>query len=349
MNNESNIKKMIMNRNARNKEGFDETLDTVGNVFTTGSGNGDNEGEKQKWERIGKGFSEDLPGGFVKGWKGSENTGLTIGKGSENTGLTIGKGSENTGVAIGKGSENTGVAIGSGLQTGGEAVGSGLQSAGEAVGGFFKGGAGFNAYRAGQQQVYISPHMKRKNAANAKSQQGVAKVMAGTGPIAMMIIYILDFFIDLVINIISSLSEILMDGFYSLYNLVLGEYQGVLPENNTNGTYVNFQFFRTFITILTPPLGVFMAKGLKGWMNIIICLILCYIHFLLGILYAFVITFKNKYADHYENKQIENAKQIEAAQAAAGQNTASDYAIIFGGICIVSGVLGLFYYILSKI
>ena len=53
-----------------------------------------------------------------------------------------------------------------------------------------------------------------------------------------------------------------------------------------------------------PPFGVLLSKGLYGWFNIIVCMIITYINFIAGIIYAFVITSHNRYADQYEAYQL---------------------------------------------
>lgn len=228
------------------------------------------------------------------------------------------------------------------------AVGS-LKTGIEETGKFFTSGGGFNAYHADEVPRYIPPYIRRRIDSQKKKEVNIAKVMAGTGPISMFIIQVLDFMVDLAINIITILTELFTDGFDFAYSGLLGEYQGIFPENNTYGTYFSFRFFRTFITIITPPVGVFMAKGVKGWMNILICLMFCYIHYAIGILYAFVITFRNKYADRYEKIQETKMEQNKAAQAAAGQGNITDYAYIIGGFLFIGAIFGTLFFILGKI
>lgn len=78
-----------------------------------------------------------------------------------------------------------------------------------------------------------------------------------------------------------------------------------------NGTIFNYTHLRYLVTILVPPLGVFMSKGIYGWVNIIMALFFCYIHYFAGILYALVITYNSKYADLYEKKQADDIKRIK--------------------------------------
>ena len=185
--------------------------------------------------------------------------------------------------------------------------------------------------------------MRRKYNSQELAKVNVGKIMAGTGPISMFVIKVLDFGIDLIINIATTLGRIFTDGFDYAYSSLLGEYQGVFPEDNRFGTYFSFRFLRTFITILTPPVGVFMAKGVKGWFNILICMMLCYIHWVIGILYAFVITFKNRYADRYEKIQEEKVKEIKKIQTALGQNTTTDYAFVVGGFLFIATLVFILY------
>lgn len=78
-----------------------------------------------------------------------------------------------------------------------------------------------------------------------------------------------------------------------------------------HGSIFNYAHLRYLVTILVPPLGVFMSKGIYGWVNIIMALFFCYIHYFVGILYALVITHNSKYADLYEKKQEIDIKRIK--------------------------------------
>jgi len=49
------------------------------------------------------------------------------------------------------------------------------------------------------------------------------------------------------------------------------------------------QIVRFAMTILFPPFAVFMAKGITGWVHILICLILTAMFYLPGMMYAFII------------------------------------------------------------
>jgi uncharacterized membrane protein YqaE (UPF0057 family) len=58
-----------------------------------------------------------------------------------------------------------------------------------------------------------------------------------------------------------------------------------------------------------PPFGIMLSKGMYGWFSILVCVLLTYMHYLAGIIYAFVITMHNRYADQYEQYQIKKFEQ----------------------------------------
>ena len=91
------------------------------------------------------------------------------------------------------------------------------------------------------------------------------------------------------------------------YNLIFGNFNGIIPSSLKQGKVVSMKWFRYAMTVLMPPFGVFLNKGIYGWFNILVCMLLTYINYLLGIVYAIVITMRNRYADQYEDKQIEIA------------------------------------------
>ena len=61
------------------------------------------------------------------------------------------------------------------------------------------------------------------------------------------------------------------------------------------------------MNVLMPPFGIMLSKGMYGWFSILVCVLLTYIHYLAGIIYAFIITMHNRYADQYEQYQIKKS------------------------------------------
>ena len=83
-----------------------------------------------------------------------------------------------------------------------------------------------------------------------------------------------------------------------------------------------------------PPFGVLLSKGLYGWFNILVCVIITYINFIAGIVYAFVITSRNRYADQYEEREIAIAldknPEVDAIADAGALMSTVGFVALFG-------------------
>ena len=93
--------------------------------------------------------------------------------------------------------------------------------------------------------------------------------------------------------------------FKSIYKLLFGSWEG--PFGNLKKKWQNKTFtdlygkkhkllrcydvwiFRYIITIMFPPMGVFLAKGIHGWMYILACCFLTVLFYFPGLMYAFII------------------------------------------------------------
>lgn len=155
-----------------------------------------------------------------------------------------------------------------------------------------------------------TPAYRRKLKREKRKRAKKAGLLLGQGPITMFLIYMLDF----VIKLIARMGELVLDftslGFGSVYDLFYGSYDGFIPNSEKFGSMISFKPIRMFITLLIPPVGVFLSKGLYGMFNVIICFILTYIHIIFGIIYAFVITYRNRYADRYEEMEYKRLMMI---------------------------------------
>lgn len=138
------------------------------------------------------------------------------------------------------------------------------------------------------------------------------------GPITGIVLSAIDAITGLIIRLSILLLQISSLAFDFTYNLIFGNFNGIIPSSLKKGKVVSMKWFRYAMTVMMPPFGVFLNKGIYGWFNILVCIILTYIHYLLGIVYAIVITVRNRYADQYEDKQMKIAlannppKQVKA-------------------------------------
>ena len=119
-------------------------------------------------------------------------------------------------------------------------------------------------------------------------------------------------FFDIFINgIIKVVNEILYSSF-KFGNEIFKKDDEALKKNIfKKGTIYDSIYVRYIITIAFPPLGVFLSKGLHGWMNVILCIFFCYINYILGIVYALIITYNSHFPDLYTHMQKEKINEIQ--------------------------------------
>ena len=127
------------------------------------------------------------------------------------------------------------------------------------------------------------------------------------GIITGLVLSIIDMLMNFIIRFSLLLLQISSLAYDFTYNLIFGNFNGIIPSALKKGKVISMKWFRYAITVMMPPFGVFLNKGIYGWFNILVCIILTYIHYLIGIVYAIVITMINRYADQYEDKQMEIA------------------------------------------
>jgi uncharacterized membrane protein YqaE (UPF0057 family) len=120
------------------------------------------------------------------------------------------------------------------------------------------------------------------------------------GPLSIVIIAIIDLAITMAGNLISLIMDFSSSGFSFIYDMVYDTGTDLIPNSEKFGQSLSMKPMRVIVTVLIPPLGIFLSKGLMGWFNILLCFVLMYINFFLGVIYALVVTYRNRYADRYE-------------------------------------------------
>jgi uncharacterized membrane protein YqaE (UPF0057 family) len=142
-------------------------------------------------------------------------------------------------------------------------------------------------------------HWSRKqNIQNGSNQLG--GIIGRPGPITGIVMTIVEGLVVLIIKFVVFIFSITTYSFEWVNNMTFGNFKGILPTSLGKGKVISMKFFRYTMTVLMPPMGVFLNKGMYGWFNVLVCAILTYINFIAGIIYAFVITSRNRYADQYE-------------------------------------------------
>ena len=110
------------------------------------------------------------------------------------------------------------------------------------------------------EKVLLNPHQK-------------ALAFSNRGPVATFVCTVIEFVFKIMIDILKLLYKIWLMVFKAVWNLLFGAFGGVFG-NLTDNKYSECSgsasfYFRYFMTILFPPAGVFMAKGISGFLQII--------------------------------------------------------------------------------
>ena len=155
-------------------------------------------------------------------------------------------------------------------------------------------------------------YVSKKNWARKKQIQDgegdqLSRLVGRPGPITGIVLSLLDMISTFFIKLFVILLQISTIAFEWVNNLIFGNLKGIIPNEIQKGAVVNLKWFRYAMTVIMPPMGVFFSKGVYGSFNVIVCVVLTYINYLVGIIYAFVITRRNRYADQYEDQAYKSA------------------------------------------
>ena len=108
----------------------------------------------------------------------------------------------------------------------------------------------------------------------------------------------------------------------------------MLPKNKASTMY---DVDRKQCEVILLLIGIFMSKGISGWINIVLSIGLMYINYFLGIAYGVLITFNSFYSDFYQQKEEQNYREIiENENIDEKSNNAK---FIFVMICLLFAVL----------
>ena len=188
------------------------------------------------------------------------------------------------------------------------------------------------------------PAKERKARIENERNIEVRNIMQGEGPFGLLIVGILDWVVDSLYKMNNGLFSLTKDAF----NLVaIDKNIEVFPSNGyTNEKYyISYGYLRYFVTLATPPVGIFMAKGLSGWFNILITVMFCYINYFLGIIYAFLLSYNSKYAKAYAKRQEEIRKEAEPITETSDATPTNKATIIFFILMGFAFIFTLFYLI----
>jgi uncharacterized membrane protein YqaE (UPF0057 family) len=172
---------------------------------------------------------------------------------------------------------------------------------------------------------------------------GLGAIIGRPGPITGIILYVVDLIIHLFLKFTFYLFDITQYAYNWVTNILFGNFQGIIPKSWGKGKVVSTKFFRYTMNVLMPPFGIMLSKGMYGWFSILVCVLLTYIHYLAGIIYAFVITTHNRYADQYEQYQMKKFEQ-EYDQVEVEQDMKAFFSTLVFIVMLVSVFIFFFSY-----
>jgi len=180
-----------------------------------------------------------------------------------------------------------------------------------------------------QNTIYVSMrHYRRKQKVEDYHKRKMKDTMEKSGVLALTMMYIWDAFVEIFVGLVFDIFDIMFYSFDYTYVYLFGNYNAIIPDVEKYGMRFSYKTFRYIITLLMPPVGVLMGKGLYGWFNMLITVILCYVSYPLGIVYAFIITADNRYADRYERVDIKRVRDIQQAARNDDEEKANRYALL---------------------
>lgn len=114
-----------------------------------------------------------------------------------------------------------------------------------------------------------------------------------------------------VMNMIIDLIMIVVDVFWFVFKIVFFKtYELMIPNEFDFGLKsgkkycFNLLSFRMLITFLCPPLGVFMAYGLRGFVQIGICAVLSLFFYIPGLIYGLIVILRSDVAEYIEQVEL---------------------------------------------
>lgn len=193
---------------------------------------------------------------------------------------------------------------------------------------------------------------KKRRKAKEKEQtfktENRKEILTGRGPVGLVIAKIVDVMISTVKKVIYWICYGLVEPlFMNIYNALFSEFKGIFGGKEKDGECYSTIYLRYIITILVPPVGIFLSKGLNGWPSIIISCILCFYHMFPGIIYSLVVTYSNRYADRYEFKEREQLEEQKKRREIEGTKYSLISLVI--SICIFVGIIYLLLFMAKKI
>ena len=178
-------------------------------------------------------------------------------------------------------------------------------------------------------------HQNVRNEEVLLSNAAKSQAFQGRGPVSEFIVLLMEIVVTLFASIIDLLYKIWKIIFDMVYDFIFGSIQ----FHKIFGwwrkyTCIDVTIFRYIVTLLFPPMGVFMRKGISGIGYIIICCILTMFFYFPGLAYAIIIMTEGNL--QCPNKIGTRAKSIKSDTQATAKAISKDPNKFKGAISISS-------------
>jgi uncharacterized membrane protein YqaE (UPF0057 family) len=144
------------------------------------------------------------------------------------------------------------------------------------------------------------------------------RIISGSGPLAKIIIYFLEkiLYEQIVKGFYNQFISVMDDAFTFVQNTFFSDFKGFLAGKlkSKKGTCFEYTFFRYFMTLMLPPMGIFLSRGISGWYNILICGLLCFIKYFPGLVYALIIMQSAPYSKRYQEMKRDKLAKSRAEE-----------------------------------
>ena len=195
---------------------------------------------------------------------------------------------------------------------------------------------------------YVSANnwQRKQNIQNGNDK--LSNIIGRPGVITGVVVTLFDMIVTFILKIAFNLMKIATFAFDWVYNILFGNFSGIIPipQDILGGTVISLKYFRYILTVLMPPFGILLAKGLYGWFSILVCMLITYVNFFAGIIYAFIITSRNRYSDQYEKEEL---KRLNArTENSTATKTVYDFSALLG-TCGFLTLVGLFIFLCLSI
>ena len=144
---------------------------------------------------------------------------------------------------------------------------------------------------------------KKRDTKLVPNQDEMSSEFSKFNPI-WLVFPIFNLFIDLIIMVAEIFFFVFKIVFFKTYEIMVPKKFNFGLKSGKKYCF-NLLTFRMLLTFLCPPMGVFMAYGLRGFVQIGICAVLSLLFYVPGLVYGLVVILRSDVAEHIEQVELD--------------------------------------------